>query len=567
MDYITHTAYDGTKRIVPGLKIDGPDAGTLILLSTRTEDHLLIDRSYIQEAWWCCIPRTRHPVPNNVRIIMRLALVGTANNLAYVLTPAFHRVPAIHSSANEYQIPKFFLSHQAAKSGLGRRQSSEVDTLPYHELYIRSIVEHKILFALICDFDLNLKDNPIDLFSECIANIAAYADLYNLLQPLKSKLANHLLAHPEIWNDLIKEPLFYLYLSILLKSEQLYTLALTHAIISHDATAFTPGPTNPTLPDEVECLILSKQNEILELRAHTSTALAKFVKESHVVAIKPEWDARTISHKKRLRGVALAILQSWLLNQTQDPKYSHSLQQSLLDSYDRQLAQDAQPQSELPPDPMTPSKQKKRKRDHGTGTPKRTKLAKRWTLNLPHKRNSDVARPAPESKSGVTPPPIPLVGPVVLLELLNALPKTLPFQVNGRKDASMTLHGVELPQLLDDIIAVRKDVEGTLSDKAVKKEVMELWTGVVNACQGLSSANVGVVDTKQEGFPWEEESVGEELVEVEVKAEAEEVATSENGELVRAREDQDVENGEEKSLVLKLRGLKGIGDTTEKVEG
>lgn len=99
-----------------------------------------------------------------------------------------------------------------------------------------AVRNHKILFRLL--YGLPAFSQPMPKVDEwligkvamCVTDVVVYAELYGLLEHVAAGVVGALLGLPDIWDDVAREPAFYLSLAVKLRAEALFADAFRHLV-------------------------------------------------------------------------------------------------------------------------------------------------------------------------------------------------------------------------------------------------------------------------------------------------------------------------------------------------
>ena len=131
------------------------------------------------------------------------------------------------SDAGQSTIPLFLSSFAAGFVEVepGDREqflSSKLTTEPSDV-----VLEHQALFLFLHKLPV---EHWIDLHLGNMANIVAYAELYDLLPFVAGSITKHIVSHRNIWIEVRKYPAFYLAMAKKIRSEELFLDALRHFV-------------------------------------------------------------------------------------------------------------------------------------------------------------------------------------------------------------------------------------------------------------------------------------------------------------------------------------------------
>lgn len=93
-----------------------------------------------------------------------------------------------------------------------------------------AIRDHKVLFALINGFDFDMDDLNTEESVVSLANVCAYATFYQMLPAVAKSIGQKLETVKGVWANIRLYPDFYLALGCALRSEEIFTDAVRHAV-------------------------------------------------------------------------------------------------------------------------------------------------------------------------------------------------------------------------------------------------------------------------------------------------------------------------------------------------
>ena len=164
----------------------------------------------------------------------------------------FHRSTYCHSMPSDYDL----------------QSTSPLYLSKAHQHAVR---DHKILFALLYQLEVDLRGLWSDELVTCLANVAAYAEYYGLL-PFVAKYLEEGLQNPVAYmhRKTLDRPTYWLALGYMLRSESIFADALRHFAGGHWIHCFAEN--NPGWQDVI-LLTYKKQLELAQRISSTDREL------------------------------------------------------------------------------------------------------------------------------------------------------------------------------------------------------------------------------------------------------------------------------------------------------
>ena len=124
--------------------------------------------------------------------------------------------------------------------------------------------------AAYCCNVLNATLLKANAFAECIADVAAYAEYYGMLESVARVLMDILYGQESLWQDIAPCPQFYLGLAAKLRCAPIYADPIRHFVGRNLDTHLLADP--KCLPSldlaEATALVLSRQKGLAQLEIH-----------------------------------------------------------------------------------------------------------------------------------------------------------------------------------------------------------------------------------------------------------------------------------------------------------
>ena len=103
-----------------------------------------------------------------------------------------------------------------------------LDTIPECLGHAKSVIAHKVLLVHLLSLSVDTSSESIDAVAEIVADVIAYAELYDFLPQVASGLSRELRQCSKLWEDITTNPQFYLAVAVKLKDEAVFVEALRH---------------------------------------------------------------------------------------------------------------------------------------------------------------------------------------------------------------------------------------------------------------------------------------------------------------------------------------------------
>lgn len=175
-----------------------------------------------------------------------------------------------------------------------------------------AVRDHKILFAMLYQIEVNFDGFYWDELIACIANVAAYAEYYGLLPFVAKSLERglNLRQIPMLNCRLMDQPALWLALGYMLRSETIFAEALRHFVGGDWVRSFAAK--NPDWQDVI-LLAYKKQVELARTISKTDHDLYRLTLVLHTERIKSE--------EAKARYLARNALRDFLVENLRKPYY------------------------------------------------------------------------------------------------------------------------------------------------------------------------------------------------------------------------------------------------------
>lgn len=133
---------------------------------------------------------------------------------------------------------EFYLTEDA--HGFIKHGGADGDWVKGCHWHCNSVIAHKMLLTYLLGLSVNTSEETAPALAVLMANVVALAELYDFEDVVRPSVSRDLRQCSKLWEDIAKEPQFYLPLSIKLQDMTMFEEALRHTLSTTQPGRYLP---------------------------------------------------------------------------------------------------------------------------------------------------------------------------------------------------------------------------------------------------------------------------------------------------------------------------------------